>query len=491
MSILSKSHRWGFWAAVSLMFAGTCLLTFALWNSPEPLPENNRSKRVSILDIFKGAEATAAGNTLDGTNAAQLLSGSAPLALRNVPEYEEEGLSLEEILVTDQGDSDLDNKFRQLTLSEPKLAEPSLEKPQQSFVAKDNEGLFDQVIEPTFDNDAVWVEHKVQKGETLSTIAEKYHIPSNVILDVNGLTNSNKLSLGQSLIIPKEVKYAADAKAELAEQKLRAQQLEAQSKPIQYENYVVKNGDSLWTIASHFDLSIDSLLGVNSLKNPEMLKVGSTLKIPNQDGILKKVAKGDTLESLAKKYDISAQAIATANNLSSTKASLKVGTQLFLPGASNLVEAYRNASNGGVLQQKSPQVAQARPEATGRFIWPLRGRINSPFGWRVHPIMKKRWFHTGIDIKGATGAPICAARSGQVTYAGWMNGYGRTVIIQHDSKHSTLYAHASKILVKKNQMVKQGQTIALVGTSGRSTGSHLHFEVRVNNKPTDPMSYLK
>jgi len=116
---------------------------------------------------------------------------------------------------------------------------------------------------------------------------------------------------------------------------------------------------------------------------------------------------------------------------------------------------------------------------TGTFVWPTPGftRITSPFGWRTHPIFRTREFHSGIDIGAPQGRNIVAADSGEVIYADWLGGYGRTVIISH-GQFTTLYAHASTLLVEEGDKVAKGQVIARIGSTGNSTGPHLHFEVR-------------
>ena len=128
-----------------------------------------------------------------------------------------------------------------------------------------------------------------------------------------------------------------------------------------------------------------------------------------------------------------------------------------------------------------------RPEtkkSAGRLTWPLRGRITSMYGWR------RGRHHDGIDIAARMGKPIVAAANGTVIFSGWRSGYGRMVVIQHNRWLKTVYGHTSRNYVRKGETVKQGQVIALVGSTGRSTGPHLHFEVRNAIGALDPMRYL-
>ena len=127
---------------------------------------------------------------------------------------------------------------------------------------------------------------------------------------------------------------------------------------------------------------------------------------------------------------------------------------------------------------------------SGSLSWPVSGPVTSPFGWRIHPILGYKKFHTGIDIGVGYGVPIHAAGSGSVIYATWMGGYGNVIIIDHGDGLSTLYAHQSSLAVGTGAHVARGQTVGYVGSTGFSTGPHLHFEVRVNGNPVDPMSYL-
>ena len=128
--------------------------------------------------------------------------------------------------------------------------------------------------------------------------------------------------------------------------------------------------------------------------------------------------------------------------------------------------------------------------STGTMVWPAEGEITSPFGWRVHPIFGTQRLHTGIDIGADYGDATRAADGGVVIHADWMGGYGNAVIIDHGNGISTLYAHNSQLLVSEGQTVAKGQTVARVGSTGYSTGPHLHFEVRQNGTPVNPLNFL-
>ncbi|NPV29143.1 MAG: peptidoglycan DD-metalloendopeptidase family protein [Firmicutes bacterium] len=140
------------------------------------------------------------------------------------------------------------------------------------------------------------------------------------------------------------------------------------------------------------------------------------------------------------------------------------------------------------LQAKKPSPRRG----TGRFIWPVPGysTVTSGYGMRFHPILHQSRMHTGIDIAAPTGAAVVASDDGTVIYTGWLGGYGQVVVIDHGGGYSTLYAHLSRIVAGNGSQVRQGETIGYVGSTGWSTGPHLHFEVRVNGEPQNPSGYL-
>ena len=146
-----------------------------------------------------------------------------------------------------------------------------------------------------------------------------------------------------------------------------------------------------------------------------------------------------------------------------------------------------------MTRQNQKSGTQVKITSTG-FIKPIGGAITSPYGYRIHPIFKKRIYHSGIDIGGPNGGSIVASNDGKVIYTGWYGGYGKVVILDHGVVNgqpiTTLYAHMSSINARNGQFVKKGQQIGREGSTGYSTGPHCHFEVRVNGKPVNPLNYI-
>jgi len=158
-------------------------------------------------------------------------------------------------------------------------------------------------------------------------------------------------------------------------------------------------------------------------------------------------------------------------------------------------EASNKASNPAPSKPAPKPSSGSKPSSVGAksskgFIRPVSGRITSKFGMRFHPVLKYSRLHTGVDFGVPTGTPVYAVQSGTVVMAGWKGGYGYTVVINHGNGIATLYAHNSRIPVRAGQHVKQGQPIAYSGSTGLSTGPHLHFEVRVNGTPVDPLKWI-
>jgi murein DD-endopeptidase MepM/ murein hydrolase activator NlpD len=332
-----------------------------------------------------------------------------------------------------------------------------------------------------------WKEHVVKSGETLSDIALQYSgLTAQDILRANGLKDANRLSVQQILLIPNAPDFIEDTLEEVRTRQARVAALREQKKPVKVISYVVAPGDSLWSIANAQNLEVDTLVGSNVFKN-SVLQPGTVLRIPNQDGMFYTFKNKDKIEAVAKRYKISLDSIRKVNPTVDL-VSLKAGNEIFLPGARPEALAEASPAKGKTGKASTAKISGS---ASRSYRWPVMGKINSPFGWRRHPITRRQDFHTGLDIKAGRGTVIRSSRDGRVAYAGWMSGYGKVVVVEHSDGQSTLYAHCSSLLVRQGTKVSAGQNIARVGSTGRTTGPHLHFEVRKGNSPVNPLKYLR
>ncbi|TKJ46083.1 hypothetical protein CEE35_01100 [Candidatus Aerophobetes bacterium Ae_b3b] len=242
---------------------------------------------------------------------------------------------------------------------------------------------------------------------------------------------------------------------------------EAQKKNLlEVKTHVVKPGATLWGIAREHGLHLSTVVHANNLSPSQPIHPGQKLKIYNMDGFVYQVPRGQTLSRIARTYDVSLHEIMQINQIENPHL-IPVGQKIFVPAIKPLYT----------------------------FIWPVRGRISSGFGWRPNPFSKKgREYHRGIDIAVNTGTPIRASHSGRVvvTYrgTGWNKGYGKLVVIRGGDNSRSYYAHLSRVLVKRGQYVRQGQKIGLSGNTGRSTGPHLFFAIVKNGKARNPLKYL-
>ncbi len=245
------------------------------------------------------------------------------------------------------------------------------------------------------------------------------------------------------------------------------------SQPVEYQTYTVKSGDTISGIAIKFGLTnISTLISVNDIGNVRQLGAGQKLKIPSIDGIVYTVKNGDSLSSIATANNIKLETLLDVNEL--TSETLTAGQVLFLPGVG--------------LDQKTLQSRMGE-----LFILPIKAsfRWSSPYGWRADPFTGVQSFHTGTDMACPEGTPILAAMSGKIAEVGNNRTYGNYIIINHTNGYQTVYAHMSKTIAKKGQWVSQGTKIGLVGSTGYSTGPHLHFMVYKNGTRIDPMTVLK
>ena len=240
---------------------------------------------------------------------------------------------------------------------------------------------------------------------------------------------------------------------------------------MKYEEYTIENGDNLTVISKKIGVNLDTLVSVNKISNANKLRPGEKIIIPNRNGLLYTINKGDSLEGIIDKYEMQLDKVLTFNKINDIN-NINVGDEIFLPGAKY------------TLEERIDKFGQM-------FSLPTKvTRISSLFGYRVHPITKARTKHMGVDIPGSLDTPIYASRSGKVIFAGYSGGYGNLVIVRHDKGYTTYYGHLNKITTRVGAKVGQGTMIGKMGSTGNSTGCHLHFEVRRNGIALNPVDFI-
>lgn len=242
--------------------------------------------------------------------------------------------------------------------------------------------------------------------------------------------------------------------------------------------YEVLEGDTISSIAQKFDISVDTIRWQNNLDKNGTIKVGQELEILPITGISHKVQKGDTIYSIGKKYDVDAQGIVNFpfnSFVNDETFEVAVGQIVIVPDGVKQE-----------VQQAAPRTRQSTPNAgsvtaTGKFAWPTNGTITSRFAW----------YHPGIDIANRAQPQVVAADSGTVIAAGWDGtGYGNMVMIDHGNGYKTRYGHLLRVYVTIGQTVARGNAVGQMGSTGRSTGTHLHFEIYNGATRINPLAVL-
>lgn len=247
--------------------------------------------------------------------------------------------------------------------------------------------------------------------------------------------------------------------------------------PDNIRKYTVASGDTLASIAKKFDVSVNSIKWASNLKS-DTIKAGDVLSIPPSTGVVHKVVSGDNIYSIAKKYKVDPQNILNwpYNNFADLENfTLIAGQNIFVP-------------DGVIEEQGQPQLrqvfaqAQAGVQGSSNFIWPTSGGITTyPVSW-----------HMALDIANGSAPPILASDTGTVIFSGCLTwGYGCHIIIDHGNGYQTLYGHMSRLDASAGQVVSQGQQIGVMGSTGRSTGTHCHFEIRSGGTLLNPLNFLK
>ncbi len=352
---------------------------------------------------------------------------------------------------------------------------------------------------------------KVRSGDTLERIARRNGLTTRELADFNDMKNLHALRVGQEIRIPvvQEAAKAEPQKPAATAFKVPAEPLVLAPKPEQPAptdaaklaaapnaeeskpepkstepvTYTIRSGDNLSKIASRHGIKASTLASANDLSATDTLPVGKVLKVPPADGVYVKVRAGESLSHLATRYGVKASAIQEANGIANPR-SLREGQTLFLPGAEPQPVSREARRERGDFKQASRGLIGDLGRAVGKkFIWPTAGKVSSYFGERDgRP-------HHGVDIPRPKGSPIHAAKAGTVIAAGWNGDYGKCVDISHGNGVVTRYAHCSKITVKPGDTVSKGELIGLVGETGRASGPHLHYEVRIGGRPVNPTKF--
>ena len=255
--------------------------------------------------------------------------------------------------------------------------------------------------------------------------------------------------------------------------------------------HIVGEGETLSSIADRYGLNLDTVLWANNLTATSKIKPGQKLTILPIDGVRHKVTRGETIYSIGKKYGLEGSQVQMIVDypfnefLNDETFELVVGQYLMVPQgvivtktASTTTGSFSGTSSYGSITPDAGTVS-----ATGSFIWPAAGRITQGY----------YFYHKAIDIANRAAGPILAADAGVVTVAGWVDGYGygNRVMVDHGNGYQTLYAHLSVVQVQVGQRVKRGDVLGQMGNTGRSTGTHLHFEIRQGGALMNPLNYLK
>jgi murein DD-endopeptidase MepM/ murein hydrolase activator NlpD len=378
----------------------------------------------------------------------------------------------------------------------------------QNIVTK-TDAIKNQIASGVLYNENQVISYHLQEGDTVARVAGRLNISADTIKLINNIGSDKEITGKESILVPTTSGIV----------------------------HKVVSGDTLDKISKKYKVSIDTIANVNKghLKNPHFLQIDQVLFIPanetvnkvkqekrleqiaaklkinladekkpektvktaganpeskaavsgnsRESNIVHKLAAGETIEKLAKKYGISIEKILAANpKIKPTL--LQIDQPVIIP-VNNIS---RNESRTRSVRLASRSLMARNDNdtlrSTGRFVWPAVGELSSGFGQRG------REFHKGIDVAAAVGTPIISAASGKVIYTGWEQGYGMTVEIRHYNGLVTRYAHCSRIFVGVGQSVSTGERIAAIGMTGHVTGPHVHFEVLVNGTQENPRNYL-
>ena len=304
-----------------------------------------------------------------------------------------------------------------------------------------------------------------ETSASITSISRTQHLS-----DINSLTALSYAGLGQGGEDPNMTPSTIQDNSFLANNPASTDYIETSGyKRNQVVEYTVQPGDLISFIASDYGVSINSILWANSLRSADTIQPGQILRIPPVSGVIHKIKKGDTLATIAKKYGVEEDKILAFNSLPQN-GNLQIDDEIIIPDGQ-----IKSATSGSTPSTSTAARFSYLPNLGDYYMIPTNG-----FNWgRIHG-------RNGVDIANSCGTSIYAAADGSIASAditGWNGGFGKYIKIVHPNGTETLYAHLSKLLISAGQVVAKGQLIANMGTTGRSTGCHLHFEVHGAKNP--------
>jgi murein DD-endopeptidase MepM/ murein hydrolase activator NlpD len=288
---------------------------------------------------------------------------------------------------------------------------------------------------------------------------------------------------GSKLVVSKELNedYLQTSSDIIPERNTALTTLPENRQRTEYLTYKIEPGDSLYSVGNKFKVSTDALKFVNNLYDGSVLQIGQDIVIPPISGLIHKVEAGDTLVSIAQKYSVPTQAIADFNYLLEPN-KLALGTELVIPDAKIPLPVLTNLP---IIPSTVAAGISDSNAKRGWCMWPTgAGIVTQNFSW----------YHNGLDIGSSWGAsmpPIYACAGGIVTRAGWDPwGLGLHIRIDHGNGYETIYGHMSRLDVSYGDRVKKGEIVGIMGSTGNSTGPHVHFMLKYQGSPQDPLKYI-
>lgn len=272
---------------------------------------------------------------------------------------------------------------------------------------------------------------------------------------------------------------------------LKRQNFQKSNKYLEKKSYLVKKGDNLYSISKKFKISIHDLIKANNILEPFKIYPNQNIIIPINQKY--RIRKGDTLYSISRRFETNVFELSKLNNISNIN-NIKVDTELEIPAFKNL-KSYKNKKivinknekiNSKTNQNNKIKYNKSNKALKASFIWPVKGKLISKYGKT-----KEGFYNDGININSKKGSNVISSEDGKVIYSGnEIPGYGNLILIKHNKNWITAYAHLNDVYIEKGKVVKKGEKIGSVGSSGNVSVPQLHFEIRKGKESVDPLRFL-